>query len=196
MVNVLPFPVRNPVVSCPHNFDVVLFTVPPHLLYAFPLVYHFIPFPLRPHFSVPQLLTWDALVDVISFCPDIRPYRAVIHDPLLQSPDFPCENEKCRAFKAKFKATKSQKQDAKVLAKLRDTDYKVRVEGYSFTDVKERLKHEGIKMVNIWKLPGAELQKWNLYTEDKLKEMSAKGDSYDDIKIVRSWCLPSIHEEI
>lgn len=119
----------------------------------------------------------------------MRPYRAVLHDPSLQSPDFRCMNPLCSGVKVHFNAKKCQKQDARILAKLRDTEYRVTVEGNSCTDVKKMLEREGLKKVNIQKLPGAKLQKWNLYTEDKLRKMSAKGDSYEDIKTVRSQCL-------
>ncbi|KAG6362657.1 hypothetical protein INS49_007749 [Diaporthe citri] len=124
----------------------------------------------------------DPKMKVVSFCPDVRPYRAVIHDPLVQSPGFRCMNHLCSDVKIIFNAKKCQNQNAKILAKLRDTEYSVTVEGNSCTDVKKKLEREGLKKVDIQKLPGARLQKWNLYTEDKLKEMTAKGDSYEDIK--------------
>lgn len=123
---------------------------------------------------------------VVSFCPDIRPYRAVLHDPLLESPGFHCANPLCSGFKVKFSAKKCQNQDAKILATLRDTEYRVTVEGNSCTDVKKKLEREGVNKADVQKLPGARLQKWNLYTEDKLKKMTAKGDSYQEIKTVRS----------
>lgn len=126
---------------------------------------------------------------VVSFCPDIRPYRAILHDPLVQSPGFHCMNPLCSDAKVNFNAKKCQKQDARILAKLLDTEYKVRVEGNSCTDVKKTLESEGLKKVDIQELPGARLQKWNLYTEDMLKKMTAKGDSYEDIKTVRSQWL-------
>ncbi|KAK7704159.1 hypothetical protein SLS64_008717 [Diaporthe eres] len=125
----------------------------------------------------------DPKMKVVSFCPDIRPYRAVLHDPSVQSPGFRCMNPLCSDVKIKFNAKKCQKQDAKILARLRDTEYKVTLEGQSCTDVKKMLESKGLDKADIQKLPGARLQKWNLYTEDKLKKMAANGDSYEDMKM-------------
>lgn len=95
-------------------------------------------------------------------------------------------NPLCSDVKVNFKAKKCQKQDAKILARLRDTEYKVTLEGKSCTDVKKMLESKGLNNTDIQKLPGARLQKWNLYTEDKLKKMAAEGASYEDMKMVRS----------
>ena len=75
---------------------------------------------------------------------------------------------------------------------LSDTQNSLRViiEGETYTNVEQSLKGKGIDMkTDMWKLPGAKLQKWNLYTEDKLKEMTANGDSYNVIKAVSYSCL-------
>lgn len=145
------------------------------------------------HYSLPWLLTDDVLVKIITFCPDVRPYRAVIHDPKIQAPGFHCMNPLCSGLKIKFDPTKCQNQARKILEKLRDTNYRVTTEGNSCTDVKQLLEQKGIRAVDLRKLPGARLQKWNLYTQDKLKEMTAKGASYEDIKTVRLQCLLFLH---
>lgn len=145
------------------------------------------------HSSFPWLLTYDILVRIITFCPDVRPYRAVIHDPKIQAPGFHCMNPLCSGLKVKFNATRCQNQARKILETLRDTNYRVTVEGNSCTDVKKLLEQKGIRGVDLRKLPGAKLQKWNLYTQDKLKEMTAKGESYENIKTVRLQCLLFLH---
>lgn len=144
----------------------------------------------------PRLLIWDGVVEVVSFCPDIRTHRAVIHDPWLQSPDFRCMSPACSGLKINFDAKKCRVQDANILRKLRDTEYRVTIEGDSVMDVKTMLGREGIRKADMHKLPGAKLQKWTLYTEDKLKKMTAKGDSYEDIKTVRSQWLFSWHLQL
>lgn len=92
----------------------------------------------------------------------------------------------CSDHVVQFNDKKHRKQEARILEKLRHTEYMVTREGNSVMDVKEILKHEGVKKADIQKLPGAKLQKWTLYTEEKLKKMTARGDSYEDIKTVRS----------
>lgn len=148
--------------------------------------YHFIVLSSNWHFLWNWSLTCEYSVDVISYCPGIQSYRAVIHDPLIQCPDFRCMSSSCSGHQIQFNDKKHRKQEARILEKLRHTEYMVTREGNSVMDVKEMLKREGIKKVDIQKLPGAKLQKWNLYTEEKLKRMTAKGDSYEDIKTVRS----------
>ncbi|KKY35312.1 hypothetical protein UCDDA912_g04732 [Diaporthe ampelina] len=91
-------------------------------------------------------------------------------------------NTICSGFKTKFDATKYQDQEARILARLRDTDYKVTIEGNGYMDLETVMKGKGIKKKDLMKFPGAELKLWNLYTEDKLKEMTANGASYEDIK--------------
>lgn len=132
-------------------------------------------------------------MDIISYCPDIELYRAVIHDPLIQSPHFLCMSSSCSDHVVQFNDKKHRKQEARILEKLRHTEYMVTREGNSVMDVKEMLEREEIKKMDIQKLPGAKLQKWTLYTEEKLKKMTAKGDSYEDIKTVRSRCLPPLY---
>lgn len=115
-----------------------------------------------------------------------------ICDPLLQSPEFPCMSSDCAGLNVKFDVIKSRKQEEKIIDLLSDTEYRVTLEGDGYNDVEEMLKLKGIdKKTDMWKLPGAKLQKWNLYTEDKLKRMTAKGASYKDIKTVRLQCLLS-----
>lgn len=117
-----------------------------------------------------------------------------IYDPLLQSPEFPCMSPTCAGLKVQFDVNMSQKQEDKILDLLSDTDYKVTLGGMSYADVKEMLKCKGIDLkTDMWKLPGAKLQKWNLYTEDQLRKMTAKGASYNKIKAVRTLNLLSYH---
>lgn len=124
----------------------------------------------------------------------MRARHAPIHDPLLQSPEFPCMSSTCEGLNVKFDVNKSRKQEDKILDLLSDTDYSVTLQGDGYTDVEEMLKLKGIdKKTDMWKLPGAKLQKWNLYTEDKLKKMTAKGASYNEIKAVRYLCLLPYH---
>lgn len=52
-------------------------------------------------------------------------------------------------------------QDAHILRKLRDTDYRVTVEGNSVMDVNKMLGREGINKEDTYKLPESKLQKWN-----------------------------------
>lgn len=91
----------------------------------------------------------------------------------------------CSDHVVQFNDKKHRKQEARILEKLRHTEYMVTREGNSVMDVKKMLEGEKIKKMDIQKLPGAKLQKWTLYTEEKLKKMTAKGDSYEDIKTVR-----------
>jgi hypothetical protein len=115
-----------------------------------------------------------------------------IRDPSLLSPEFPCTTSTCAGFKVQFDANKCREQEAIMLDLLSDTQNSLRViiEGESYTNIEQALKGKGIDMkTDMWKLPGAKLQKWNLYTEDKLKEMTANGDSYNVIKAVRYSCF-------
>lgn len=114
--------------------------------------------------------------------------RVPIHYPGLQSPKFPCMNALCSGYKTKYNATKYQEQKARILAQLRDTDYKVTVEGNAYMKVGFMKKTRRTATEDKSKLNW-----WNLYTEDKLKEMTANGDSYEDIKTVRPHCFCSLH---
>lgn len=125
-------------------------------------------------------------MEIISYCPDVQPYRAIIQGPLIQSPEFRCMSSSFSGYKVQFNDKKHPKQEARILEKLRHHEYIVTREGNSVMDVKEMLELKEIKKMDIQKLPGSKLQKWTLYTEEKLKKMTAKGDSYKYIKTVRS----------